>query len=214
MKSFAVLGLGRFGSSVAKTIAAGDFELLAVDRDADAVQAVVKEIPNAVIADFTNEQALKDLGIGNYDVVVVAVAGDLETAILTTVLLKEQGVKTVVVKAVGERNANILYKIGADQVVRPEYEMGVRVANVLTESDILDSIKLSADYSIVEFAVPEKWHKKTIAQLDLRKRYAVTVLAIKRNHELLVSPAAEEVFFEHDLAVIIGSNESISRMSE
>ena len=88
MKSFAVFGLGIFGSSVAKTIAAVEFELLAVDRDADAVQAVVKEIPNAVIADFTNEQALKDLGIGNYDVVVVAVAGDLETAILTTVLLK------------------------------------------------------------------------------------------------------------------------------
>ncbi len=214
MKSFAVLGLGRFGSSVAKTIAAGDCELLAIDRDAATVQSVTKEIPNAVIADFTDEQTLKDLGIENYDVAVVAVGGDLETAILTTVLLKEQGVKTVVVKAVSERNADILYKVGADQVIRPEYEMGVRVANVLTESDILDSIKLSADYSIVEFAVPKKWHGKTIAQLDLRKKYAVTVLAIKRNQELLVSPSAEEAFLEHDLAVIIGSNESISQMSE
>ena len=214
MKSFVVLGLGRFGKSVAKTIAAGGFELLAVDCDAVAVQSVAKEIPNAVIADFTDEQVLKDLGVGNYDVAVVAVGGDLETSILTTVLLKEQGVRTVVVKAVSERNADILYKIGADQVIRPEYEMGVRVANVLTESDILDSIQLSADYSIVEFAVPKKWCGKSIAQLDLRKKYAVTVLAIKRNQELLVSPLPEEMFREHDLAVMIGTNESIRRMSE
>jgi trk system potassium uptake protein TrkA len=212
MKSIAVLGLGRFGMSVARTIAKGDDELIVIDKDPKNVQAISKLVPNSVIADCSDESVLMSLGVKNCDTAVVAVGSDLETAILATVALKELGVKKVIVKAVNERNASILYKIGADQVILPEHEMGVRVANAITESDILDSINLSSEYSIVEITAPGKWIGKTIAQLDLRGKYSLTVLAIKRENDIVISPMAIEEIFLHDVCVLIGKNTDIERL--
>ncbi len=214
MKSFVVFGMGRFGSSVAKTISAAGCEVLAVDRDASCVQAVAKVIPHAVIADFTKEEALRELGIENYDAAIVAAGSDLETAILTTVLLKEIGVKYVVAKAVNPRHAEILYKVGADRVVHPEVEMGERLGKALTQSDILDRINLSSEYSIVEISVPRKWQGKTILELDLRRAYGVNVLAIRRQEELIVSPIADELFTEHDIVVVLGNNDVMKKLFE
>ena len=209
MKSFAVLGLGQFGSSVAKTIAKGDFELITIDKNPANVQAISRFVPHAAIADCTDEAVLNDLGIKNCDVVVVAVGNEFETSILTTVTLKEMGVKKVVVKAVNERHASILYKVGADQVILPEVEMGVRVANSITESDIIDKINLSSDHSIVELPASRKLVGKTIAQLDLRKRFGITVLAIKRDNEIIVSPLPIETIHLHDICVLLGRDTSI-----
>jgi trk system potassium uptake protein TrkA len=212
MKSIVVLGLGRFGMSVARTIAKGDDELLVIDKDPKNVQAISRCVPHSVIADCTDESVLIEHGVKNCDTGVVAVGTDFETAILATVLLKELGVKKVIVKAVNEKNASILYKVGADQVILPEHEMGVRVANAITESDILDSINLSPEYSIVELAAPGKWLGRTIAQLDLRGKYGITVLAIKRNDEIIISPMAIEEVMKQDVCVLIGRNKDIEAL--
>ena len=209
MKSFAVLGLGQFGTSVAKTIAKGDFELVAIDKNPASVQSISRYIPHAAIADCTDEAVLVDLGIKNCDIVVVAVGNEFESAILTTVTLKELGVRKVIVKATNDRHANILYKVGADLVILPEIEMGVRVANSMTETDILDRINLSSEYSIVELTANRKLIGKTIAQLDLRKKFGITVLAIKRNDEIIVSPLPIEELCQHDICVLLGSNSQI-----
>lgn len=214
MKSIVVLGLGRFGMSVAKTIAKGEDELLVIDKDPKNVQAISKVVPNSVIADCTDENALLDLGVKNCDTAVVAVGTDFESAVLATVLLKELGVKKVIVKAVNERNANILYKVGADQVILPEHEMGIRVANAITETDILDSINLSPEYSIIEITAPNKWLGKTIAQLDLRGKYGITVLAIKRDNDIVITPMAIEEVLKHDVCVLIGKNKDIEALKD
>jgi len=209
MKSFAVLGLGQFGTSVATTISNGDFELIAIDKNPSSVQSISRYVPHAAIADCTDETVLSDLGVKNCDIVVVAVGNEFETAILTTVTLKEMGIKKVIVKATNKRHADILYKVGADMVILPEVEMGVRVANSMTESDILDRINLSPDYSIVELTANRKLVGKTIAQLDLRKKFGITVLAIKRNDEIIVSPLPIEEMMEKDICVLLGSNTQI-----
>jgi len=209
MKSFAVLGLGQFGTSIAKTIAKGDFELIAIDKNPANVQKISRFVPHAAIADCTDEAVLNDLGIKNCDAVVVAVGNEFETSILTTVTLKEMGVKKVLVKATNARHASILYKVGADSVILPEVEMGVRVANSITETDIIDRINLSSDHSIVELPASRKLIGKTIAQLDLRKRFGITVLAIKRNDEIIVSPLPIETFQQHDICVLLGNDASI-----
>ena len=163
----------------------------------------------SAIADCTDETTLNDLGVKNCDIVVVAVGNEFETSILTTVTLKEMGIKKVIVKATNNRHADILYKVGADMVILPEVEMGVRVANSMTESDILDRINLSSEYSIIELTANRKLIGKTIAQLDLRKKFGITVLAIKRNDEIIVSPLPIEDMRQDDICVLLGSNTQI-----
>lgn len=209
MKQFAVIGLGRFGTSVAKTLMMMGYEVLAIDEDQEKIQEIVNQVTHAIQADAKDENALKALGIRNFDVVIVAIGKDTESSILVTVLLKELGVKCVVAKARTDLHGKVLVKVGADKVVFPERDMGVRVAHSLVSSNVLDHIELSPDYSILEVVAPDLVVGKTLRQSNLRAKYGVTVMAIKRGRDILVSPSPDEPIQENDILVVIGENEKL-----
>ncbi|NOU90072.1 NAD-dependent epimerase/dehydratase family protein [Paenibacillus sp. LMG 31460] len=208
-KQFAIIGMGRFGSSVAKTLSQLGFEVLAIDHREETVQEVSAFVTHAVQADSTDEEALRALGIRNFDVVVVAIGEDIQASILTTLILKEMGIPTTVVKAVNDLHGKVLKKIGADKVVYPERDMGQRVAHHLISSNIIDYIELSADYSIVEIKVSTQMIGKSLKQLDIRAKYGCNVIAIKQNEQLIIPPSAEEPLRIDDILVLVGKNSSL-----
>ncbi|MDQ0885674.1 trk system potassium uptake protein TrkA [Paenibacillus sp. V4I9] len=208
-KQFAIIGMGRFGSSVAKTLSQLGFEVLAIDHREETVQEVSAFVTHAVQADSTDEEALRALGIRNFDVVVVAIGEDIQASILTTLILKEMGIPTTVVKAVNDLHGKVLKKIGADKVVYPERDMGQRVAHHLISSNIIDYIELSADYSIVEIKVSTQMIGKSLKQLDIRAKYGCNVIAIKQNEQLIIPPSAEEPLRMDDILVIVGKNSNL-----
>ena len=211
-KQFAVIGMGRFGSSVAKTLYDMGFEVLAIDRDEHRTQEVVHMVTHAVTADCTDEEALKALGIRNFDVVVVAIGQDIQASILTTLILKEMGIKTLIVKAQNELQGKVLKKIGADKVVFPERDMGLRVAHHLTSPNVLDYIELSDEYSIVEMRVSSEMVGKNLKELDIRARFGCNVMAIKRGSKMNISPAATVPLTEEDVLVIVGEKGDLTKL--
>lgn len=213
-KEFAVIGLGRFGSSVAKTLYEMDYEVLGIDADEDQVQSAVDIVTHAVTADSTDENALKALGIRNFDVVVVAIGADIQASILTTLILKEQGVKKIVVKAQNLLHGKVLSKIGADKVVYPERDMGVRVAHNLISTNILEYIELSPEFGMVEVVATAKMVGKTLVEIDFRRRYGLNVIAIKTGDKINISPQADDVIREGDVLVVVGNNEDIQDLEE
>jgi trk system potassium uptake protein TrkA len=213
-KSYAVIGLGRFGSSVAKTLYENDNEVMAIDVNEELVQDSLPFVTHAVQADSTDEQALKNLGIRNFDVVIVAIGQDIQASILTTLVLKELGVNYIVVKAQNERHGKVLYKIGADKVVFPERDMGVRVAHSLISPNTLDFIELAEDYSIMEIVAPKFTEGKTLKEVDFRARFGVNIMAIKTGEEFNIAPRAEDSIKKGDILVIIGHNDDIKRLEE
>ncbi len=208
-KQFAIIGMGRFGSSVAKTLSQLGFEVLAIDHREETVQDVSAFVTHAVQADSTDEEALRALGIRNFDVVVVAIGEDIQASILTTLILKEMGIPTIIVKAVNDLHGKVLKKIGADKVVYPERDMGQRVAHHLISSNIIDYIELSADYSIVEIKVSKQMIGKSLKQLDIRAKYGCNVIAIKQNEQLIIPPSAEDPLRMDDILVIVGKNSDL-----
>jgi len=208
-KQFAIIGMGRFGSSVAKTLCGLGFEVLAIDGNETRIQEVINIVTHAVQADSTDEEALKGLGIRNFDVVVVAIGQDIQSSILTTLILKDLGVKTIVVKAQNELHGKVLEKIGADRVVYPERDMGIRVAHNLISPNILDHIELSDDYSIVELKVSSPMIGRNLRQLDIRAKYGCNVMGIKSSKGMNIAPRAEDVIKENDILVVVGKNEDI-----
>jgi trk system potassium uptake protein TrkA len=186
--------------------------VLAVDTDAHKVEKIMDEVTHAVQADALDEEALKALGIRNFDVVIVSIGHDMEASILTTVMLKEMGVKTVVAKARTELHGRVLAKVGADKVVFPERDMGSRVARGLVSKNILDQIDLSPDFSILELVAPEEFVGRSLAESGIRKKYGVNILAIRRGSEVLISPGANQVIQEGDLLVAIGRNDRLQRL--
>jgi trk system potassium uptake protein TrkA len=208
-RQFAVIGLGRFGSSVAKTLSKMNFEVLAIDDREDRIQEMSAIVTHAVQADSTDEEALRAMGIRNFDVVVVAIGEDIQASILTTLILKEIGIPTIVVKAVNELHGKVLKKIGADKVIYPERDMGQRVAHHLISSNILDHIELSADYSIVEISVSNQMVGKSLRQLDIRAKYGCNVIAIKQQEKLIIPPSGEDPLKPEDVLVIVGNNENL-----
>ncbi|SDO81555.1 trk system potassium uptake protein TrkA [Paenibacillus sp. yr247] len=208
-KQFAIIGMGRFGSSVARTLSQLGFEVMAIDSREETVQDISALVTHAVQADSTDEEALRALGIRNFDVVVVAIGEDIQASILTTLILKEMGIPTVVVKAVNDLHGKVLKKIGADKVVYPERDMGQRVAHHLISSNIVDYIELSADYSIVEIKVSRQLVGKSLKQLDIRAKYGCNVIAIKQNEKLIIPPSAEESLRPEDILVIVGENSNL-----
>jgi trk system potassium uptake protein TrkA len=171
-------------------------------------------VTHAVQADSTDEQALKNLGIRNFDVVIVAIGQDIQASILTTLVLKELGVNYIVVKAQNERHGKVLYKIGADKVVFPERDMGVRVAHSLISPNTLDFIELAEDYSIMEIVAPKFTEGKTLKEVDFRARFGVNIMAIKTGEEFNIAPRAEDSIKKGDILVIIGHNDDIKRLEE
>ncbi|MBA1335789.1 MAG: KtrAB potassium uptake system, peripheral membrane component KtrA [Firmicutes bacterium] len=212
LKQFVILGLGRFGSSLARTLYSLGHDVLAVDENEDIIQDISDSVTHAVQADATDENSLRALGLRNFDVAVVAIGSSIQASILVTLIVKELGVKYVVAKAQSELHAKVLYKIGADRVVFPERDMGVRLAHNLVSSNVLDFIELAPDYSIVEIASLPEWEGKTLKELDMRVKYGINIMAIKRDEEINISPRADEVIQDNDILVVIGSNEDLTRL--
>ena len=169
---------------------------------------------HAIQADAADETILKAVGIRNFDVVVVTIGSDIQASILVTLLCKEQGVKYVVAKAQNELHAKVLYKVGADRVVLPERDMGLRVAHNLVSSNVLDYIELDPNYSVVEIEIIPTWIGKTLRQLDLRARYGVNVMAIKHGDDINISPGGDDIIDKGDILVVIGDNEDIARIEK
>jgi trk system potassium uptake protein TrkA len=213
MKQFAVIGLGRFGSSLARALCRMGYEVLAIDTSEENVNDIMDEITYAVQMDALEESALKSMGIRNFDVVIVAIGQDIQASILVTVMLKEMGVKKVIAKAQTELHGKVLEKVGADLVVFPERDMGERLAHTLIAADnIMDLINLSPDYSIIELKTPPGFIGKTLQEAALRKEYGITVIAIRRGKEVIISPEAKQVIRENDILVTIGRNEKLKKL--
>lgn len=213
-KQFAVIGLGRFGGSVAKGLTDMGYEVLAIDKSEQRTQDFANIVTHAVEADTTDENALKALGIRNFDVVVVAIGEDIQSSILTTLILKEMDVQHVVVKARNELHGKVLYKIGADKVVYPERDMGLRVVHNLISPNILDIIELADDYSIVEINAGKFFSGKTLQQLDIRAKFGCNVMAIKSGERINIAPLANDRIHAGDVLVVIGHNDDLQRLEE
>ena len=186
-KSYAVFGLGRYGIAVATELVNNGADVLAVDIDEDIVNSAVADIPFCRCADITDPEVIKQLGISNVDVVIIAMANNLEASVMSVILCKEAGVNMVIAKCADEMQGKILCKVGADKVVYPESESGVRLAKNLLSAGMVDLIDLSEDISVIEIPVREKWVGKTLIELDLRKKYAINIIAIRNGEDILVN---------------------------
>lgn len=213
MKQFVVIGLGRFGTSVATELYKMGHEVLAVDNNIERVEDIADSVTHAVCADATDEAELAALGLGNFDVAVVSIGTDMQASILVTMLCKEKGVKYVLTKAKSETHAKVLQRVGADKIVFPERDMGARVAYNLVSTNILDYIELSPDYSLVEIAVPKAWAGCSLKDLNLRVHYGINVMAIRHpDGGITVAPQGIDVLAAKDVLIAIGANSSISKL--
>ncbi len=213
-KNYVVFGLGKFGRSVAETFAENGKEVLAIDIDDEVVQDVSDIVTHAVQADVTDEDALRALGIGNFEVAVVAISNNLQASIMATILAKEMGVNHVVAKAQNNVHKRVLEKVGADRVVFPEREIGIRIANNLISSNFVDFIEVSEDYSMVEIGALYEWVGRTIKDINMRAKYGLNVMAVKRNDNMTIMPGPDLMIEQTDVLVVIGSNSDLRKIKE
>ena len=212
MKKIAVIGLGRFGEAVSVALRAAGHEVLGIDIEEARTQALADALSHVVQADATREGVLADLGLTSFDGAVVAMGADIEASILVTVLLKELGVKQVIARASSAIHGKVLAKVGADRVVFPERDMGIRVAQGLLNPDVLEQFELLPDYSIAEVNAAEFTHGHSLRDLDLRQRFGANVILIRRGDSVNASPGADDVILEGDVLVVSGPNEGLRRM--
>lgn len=213
-KSFAIIGLGRFGGSIVHELVEQGMDVLAIDIKEERVNEFLTIATHAVIGDTTDEKVLKSLGISNFDHVIVAIGDDIQASILTTIILKELGVKDVTAKALSDYHEKVLVKIGADRVVHPERDMGKRLANNMASNNVLDYLELSDQHSIVEIVARKPLAGNSIIDLDIRAKYGITIVAIKRGNDVIVSPMASEVIMENDILIVIGADSDIVRFEK
>lgn len=213
-KQFAVIGLGRFGRALVEELNKMGYEVLAIDYNEDRVHDVIDAATQAVQADATDEQALKSLDIKDFDVAIVSIGENIQANILATIMLKELGVKRVVAKAHNALHGKVLEKIGADLVIYPERDMGIKLARSLVSQNILDQIYLSPGYSIMEMVTPKVFAGKSLADIGLRNKMGITVLAVKRGEEIIVAPLANQVIQAGDVLVAIGKDEDLQKLIE
>ncbi len=209
-KSFAVIGLGSFGRSVAQELIALEAEILCIDNKEDRINKISKVAQNAVICDSTDEEALRDLGIGNIDHVIVCIGNDVQASILTTLIVKDLGVKRVTVKVLNEYHAKVVERIGADEIIYPERQMGKRFARRIISDSILEVLELTKDFSYVEVTTPKKFVGKSIIELDVRRNFGLNVVSIKRDNKIITPTAAGSIESD-DILMIVGSNKEISK---
>lgn len=209
---FAIIGCGRFGTSLALQLMKLGADVMIVDEDEDTVQAMMHKVTLAVQADVTDEDAMKALGIRNFDTVIVCIGSDIEASILVTLMLKELGVKMVIAKAQSDQHSKVLYRIGADQVVFPEQEMGNKVAQRLMSSNFMELLELSSEYSIIEIQPRPEWIGKDLMTLNLRQKYGVNIISIKRNQKMNITLQPTDLILKEDRIVVIGSNTNLKRI--
>ena len=212
-KSFAVIGIGRFGTSVALTLSLMGHEVLAVDTSAAAIDSIADRVTHAIVADATDERVLRRIGIAEFDAVVISVAADIRASILTAMLSKELGAKRVVAKAADDLHAKLLIKAGADQVVQPERDSGVSLARSIAVDSVLDYFALTDDVSINELRLPYSWAGKSLVQLGIRTRYGVSVIAIKRGEKMIVAIDPNSALEQGDVLVLLGSNHELEKLA-
>ena len=204
-KQYAVIGLGRFGTSIARRLHEAGQEVLGIDLDEESVEDAETFYTHGVIADSTDEKALRSLGITNFDCIIVAIGDDM--------LLKNLGLKKIIAKAIGKRHGQVLEAIGVDWIIYPERDMGDRVANQLLSPNTLDYIELSKDHNIEEIIIPSKMVGKNLKELNIRAKFNVSVIAIIRTGDIIVSPSPEELLQREDLSVTIGKRSDLARFS-
>ena len=211
-KSYAVFGLGRYGLAVAKELANNGVDVLAVDIDEAIVNSAIADIPFCKCADVTDFEVIKQLGIANMDAVIIAMANNLEASVMAVMLCKEVGVNTVIAKCGNEIHKKILNKVGADKVVFPEYESGIRLAKNLLSSGFVDVIELSNDVSLIELEVKPEWVGKTLVELNLRKKYAINVIAIRQVNELEINIDPTMKLDKNMQLVVITNTSKLSKL--
>ncbi len=225
MKQYVVIGLGRFGSSVAKTLAEKGQQVMAVDSKEDVVQRLAEYVTNAVCIDATDTKALKNIGVQNVDVAVVAIGKSLEDSILVTLALKELGIPKIIAKAVSENQGKVLEKLGVSAVVFPERDMGEKLANKLVSPEVVEEINLSSEYSLFEIPAPPEFIGKSLSELEVRTKHSINIIAIKRPVRptgkkaaakaveiLNILPKGEDVLKEEDMLLVLGQYEAIEKM--
>ncbi len=212
--NYGVIGLGRFGTSVALTLTQEGKHVLAIDRDEEKINSIKDYVTSAKQADSTDKDALVEAGIANCDVVVVGIGKEVDASILATLNLKELGVKYVVAKATSDQQGKILAKIGADRVVFPERDTGARLAWQLMSSDVLEFIELSPMYAVREVEVPKQFVGKAIKQLHVGTKFNVLVLAIQRGGERMIVPSTDRKFLRDDRITLVGKTEDIKHFAE
>lgn len=213
-KQIAVIGLGRFGSSLIKELFAMGHEVLAVDVLEERINEIVDFTTQAVEADAMDENALKSLGVADFDMVVVAIGENIQVNVLTTIMLKEMGVKKIIAKAQNELHGRVLEKLGADLIVYPERDMAVRLAHALASNSVMEYISLSPLYSIIELVTPRIFVGQSLAEMDLRSKYQVNIMAIKRGEDIIVAPGPQERIAARDLLVILGTTCDLENLNK
>ncbi|MDO4483824.1 MAG: TrkA family potassium uptake protein [Clostridia bacterium] len=211
-KQFLVIGLGRFGSSVAKALSELGHEVLALDKQQELVDAMAPYVTEAICADSSDEDVLRSVEPSVFDAAVVSIGQDTRGSILITVLCKEMGCPYVIAKAQDDLHGKVLTKVGADKVVYPERDMGQRLARSLSMNHFIDMMELADNFEMVECAVPDEWEGRSILELNIRRNYGISIVAIKRGSKLIPSPTAEEMFSADDVLLMLGETDKISKI--
>lgn len=212
-QQYAVIGLGRFGVSVARRLHEAGQEVLGIDVNEERVEDAESYLTHAVVADTTEEGALSSIGIRNFDCVIVAIGNDMQSSILTVLHLKAMGIKKIIAKSLGKHHGQVLEKVGADWIIYPERDMGERVANQLLSPKMLNYIELSNLYNIEEIMIPSKMAGKSLREIDIRAKYNVSAIAIVREENIIVSPSPDESLKNGDLLVLIGGREDLANFA-
>ncbi len=210
-KEFVVIGLGRFGSSIVRELIAQGANVMAIDSSQERVDDFAQIATQAVVADTTDESVIKSLGLWNFEHVIVAIGEDIQSSILTTLILKELGVPQITAKANNDYHEKVLRKIGADFVVHPERDMGIRIANNMLSSNVLDYLELSDEHSIMEIRVSDRIAGRSLVDLDIRAKYDINIVGIKRGEQILISPSPTDPILIGDILLVIGADVDINR---
>jgi len=213
-REFLIIGLGRFGAGVARTLVEAGHDVLAVDKDYATVELRASEIPHVVQLDSTKIEALREIGADQFDTAVVCIGSDFEANLLTTVSLKKLGVPYIITKARTRTQKDILLQVGANEVILPEHDAGVRLGRRLSGLGFINYLEVSPEFSIVEMLAPKRYFGKTLAEANLRQRYRLTVIAVRRGDAMIINPPAEFRLEEGDELIVIGSMEDAERLSE
>jgi len=214
MKQIIVIGCGRFGTSVAKTLTKLGHDVMVVDNDPETVKELSEYVTHAVQMDAMDEASYKSIGIKNFDVAVVTIGSNIQASIMATVIVKDMGVPIVIAKAQNDIHGKVLSRIGADKIIYPERDMGIRVAYNIATPNILDMIEFSPDYSIIETVALKDWVGKTLKELKLSHTYGLTVIAIKTGENINISPFAEDIIRKDDVVVVLGNNDNLKKIKE
>ncbi|MBR2848526.1 MAG: TrkA family potassium uptake protein [Clostridia bacterium] len=214
MRSFCIIGLGCFGVALAESLSEKRHQVLVISEDEEAVNAIANKVTNAVVGDPTSEAVLRRAGVTDYDCAVVCIDDNMNDSILATMTLKEIGIGEVVARAMNARHRKVLQKLGADMVVFPEEDMGDRLAQILVKKDVIDYFSFAEEYSIAEIRVPETWVGQSIIALNIRRHYGITVIAVRRNGKLDVSPAPDVPFAADDTITVMGTDEKLEKLTK